>query len=70
MAPSSRSHAVRWFLVLLVVPPVAAVLIGGPRLGGLLALMWLLIVGTVGLAMVSRGEEKPNGWDPRGRLHG
>ncbi len=67
---TSRVQALRPYLVIALVPAVLGLLVGGPRLGGLLAVMWIPLVLTIGFALTSKGTEKPNTYDPRGRLHG
>jgi len=67
---SSRSRALRPYLAVALVPALLALLVGGPRLGGMLAVMWSVLVLTVGLAATSRRPERPNAYHPRGRLHG
>jgi hypothetical protein len=66
----SRAGVLRRFVVVAVVPALVVLLVAGDRLGGLLAVMWLVLVGTVALATLSKGEQKPDHHDPRGRLHG
>jgi hypothetical protein len=67
---SSRLHALRWFAVAAAVPPLVF-LVAMPRYAALLlALMWVVLVGTVGLAATSRRPEPPRTWGDRGRLHG
>jgi hypothetical protein len=66
----SRLRALRPFIIVALVPAGVALLRGGPRLGGLLAVMWIVIIATVGAAATSRGPQKANPYDPRGRLHG
>lgn len=69
-AVTPRVQALRPYLVVALVPAVLGLLVGGPRLGGLLAVMWVPLVLTVGFAATSQREEKPSTYDPRGRLHG
>jgi hypothetical protein len=67
---SSRLHALRWFAVAALVPPLVF-LVAMPRNAALLlALMWVVLIGTVGLAATSRRPERPSTYHPRGRLHG
>jgi hypothetical protein len=66
---SSRLHALRPYLWGAVVPAALALLLMGPRLGGLLAVGVAMLVLTVGVAVTSpRAEGAPD--DPRGRLYG
>ncbi len=67
---TARLRALRLYLVLAAVPAAVAFLVGGPYLGGLLAVMWVAIVLTVGMAATSTRQQAPNTWNPRGRLHG
>jgi len=69
-AVTSRARALRPYLYAAAVPAVLALLLMGARLGGLLAVMWVVLVLTIGVAMTSQGPEQPNTYDPRGRLHG
>jgi hypothetical protein len=66
----SRLRALRPFLLAAVVPLVLAVLVMGPRLGGMLGVMWAVLLLTAGLAATSRRPERPSTYHPRGRLHG
>jgi uncharacterized membrane protein len=68
--PLSRGGVLRRFVLVAVLPALVVLLVAGDRLGGLLAVMWLVLVGTVAVATLSRGDQKPNPHDPRGRLHG
>jgi hypothetical protein len=68
--PPSRLRALRPYLAVAAVPAVLALLLMGLHLGGLLALMWTVLVLTVGMAATSQRPERPNTYDPRGRLHG
>jgi hypothetical protein len=67
---SSRAAALRPYLLVAVVPSVLALLLMGWRLGGLLSAMWVVLVLTIGAAATTPRGEKPNPYDPRGRLHG
>ena len=70
MSTSSRpSSAPRW-LVAVLAPAVLFVLAVGPRYGGLLAAMWVVLVGTMAYAALSRGPQRTDDYDPRGRLYG
>ena len=69
-AVTPRVRALRPYLYAAVVPAVLALLLMGARLGGLLALMWVVLVLTIGVAMTSQRTEQPGTYDPRGRLHG
>lgn len=70
MSSPSRLRALRPFLVVALVPALVALLGMGPRLGAMLGVMWAALVLTVGVAATSQKEERPNTYDPRGRLHG
>ena len=67
---SSRTRALRPYLAVALVPALVALLVGGWRLGGLLALMWAVLVLTIGFAATSPRSESPTTYHPRGRLHG
>ena len=67
---SSRTRALRPYLAVALAPALLALLVGGWRLGGLLAVMWAVLVLTVGFAATSRRPESPTTYHPRGRLHG
>ena len=69
MDTPSRARALRPYLWGAVIPAALALLLMGPRLGGLLAVMVASLVLTIGVAVTSpRTEGTPD--DPRGRLYG
>jgi hypothetical protein len=65
-----RASSVRRWLVAVLAPALLFVLAVGPRFGGLLAAMWVVLVGTMAFAALSRGGDRPDEYDPRGRLYG
>lgn len=67
-APSRRRTVVTLLLVA-VVPALLALHFGGDRLGALLAVMWLALVGTIAVAVLLDRPQKPDDADPRGRLY-
>ena len=66
---ASRARALRPYAIGSAVPAAAALLLMGPLLGGLLAVMVGALVMTVGVAMTSTRPQSPPD-DPRGRLYG
>jgi hypothetical protein len=63
--PSSRAASVRRWAVVVLAPAVLLLLGLGPRFGGLLAAMWVVLAGTVAVAATSRGEQRSGPPGPR-----
>ena len=66
---ASRARALRPYAIGAAVPAALALLLMGPVLGGLLAVMIGAGVLTIGAAMTSTRPQSPPD-DPRGRLYG
>lgn len=66
--PASRARALRPFVVVALVPALLVLWRDG-RLGALLAVMWVVLVGTIALAATSSRPQRPSTDDPRGRLY-
>jgi hypothetical protein len=67
--PASRARALRPYLLVALVPALVVLWRDG-RLGALLAVMWVVLVGTIAVAATSDRPQKANTDDPRGRLFG
>jgi ABC-type transport system involved in cytochrome c biogenesis permease component len=67
---NSRLRALRVYLAVAVVPAALAFVVMDVRPAALLAVMWVLLIGTAGLAATTQRPESPRTWGDKGRLHG
>jgi hypothetical protein len=66
----SRLRALRPYLLIAGIPSLLAVLAMPRNVALLLVPMWLLLVGTIGVAATAPRQDRPSPWNPEGRLIG
>jgi hypothetical protein len=66
----SRLRSLRPYLLAIAIPSALAPLVLSRELAVLLIAMWVVLLGTAGLAATSQGPQRTSAWNPRGRLLG